>query len=258
MIGADGVTHAFPEEPPILRDVSFQVAAGERAVVLGANGCGKTTLLRILAGLVFPDAGHAIWDGEALTRRRLGSRDTRRRFRTSVGLLFQNPAAMLFHSRVLDEIAFGPRQLGVDDPEGVARTWAERIGIERILERPPHLLSGGEQKRVALAAVLAVEPSILLLDEPTAHLDPRSTGRLIDLLQEEERTLVVATHNLGLARELGDRALVLSEDHRLVFDGTFEDLRADRDTLIAANLLHIHRHRHDGREHRHWHDHDWD
>jgi cobalt/nickel transport system ATP-binding protein len=255
------VSYAFPGGAPVLRGLSLRVAAGEKVAVLGANGSGKTTLLRVAAGLAFPQAGEVLWRGEPLTPDRLRERAFRRALRRDVGFLFQNAAAMLFHGTVREEIAFGPRQRGDLDGAAIdsaAALWAERCRVDALLDRPPHLLSAGEQKRVALAAVLAVEPEVLLLDEPTANLDPRSTGWLIDLLLDDPRTLVLTTHNVGLARELGERAVVLSEDHRIVHDGDFESLRGDHGKLLAANLLHTHRHRHDGREHRHWHEHDWD
>ncbi len=258
MIELQRVTHSFPEGHPVLRDVSMSVGSGEKVVLLGANGCGKTTLLRILAGLVFPAEGELRWRGEPVDRARLRSEDFRSRFRREVGLLFQNPGAMLFHATVREEIAFGPGQLEGVDAAARSETWAARVGVTDLLHRSPHQLSLGQQKRVALAAILAVEPSLLLLDEPTAGLDPRSTGRLVELLQEEDRTVVVTTHNLGLAEELGDRVLVLSEDHRLIHDGDFASLRAAPAKLRDANLVHIHRHRHEGEEHRHWHEHDWD
>ncbi|RQW78706.1 MAG: ABC transporter ATP-binding protein, partial [Geobacter sp.] len=108
------------------------------------------------------------------------------------------------------------------------------------------------------AALLVLEPDLLLLDEPTAHLDPRSVGWLVDFLSALKVTLVVATHNLSLAPELGERALVLGEDHRLLYDGDLASLLRDQERLIAANLVHTHRHRHGAVEHRHFHSHDWD
>ena len=258
MIAARGVSHAFPGTGPVLRDISFEIGEGERVVVLGANGCGKTTLLRILAGLITPDAGEATWRGEIVPASRRMSPDFRRRFRADVGLVFQTAGAMLFHGTVRDEIAFGPRQLGLDDAADRTATWAERLGVTPLLDRDPHSLSPGEQKKVALAAVFAIEPSVLLLDEPTAGLDPRSVGELVDLLLDEPRTVISSTHNLSLAPELGERALVIAEDHRIIRDGDFASLAADRDALRAANLVHLHRHRHDGKEHRHWHGHEWD
>lgn len=258
MIELAGVSYAYPGAGTVLHDISFRADAGEKLVVLGANGCGKTTLLRILDGLLFPGRGAYRWRDRTVTRRELRRRDFRRRFRREVALLFQDPSAMLFHSTVQDEIAFGPRQAGVENPGAVAEAWAARVGVAALLDRAPHALSAGEQKRVALAAILAIEPELVLLDEPTANLDPRGSGWLVDFLQDLDRTLVVTTHNLGLARELGRRVLVLSEDHRLIHDGDFETLRGNRETLLAANLLHVHRHRHGDEEHRHYHAHDWD
>jgi cobalt/nickel transport system ATP-binding protein len=136
--------------------------------------------------------------------------------------------------------------------------WASVAGLEGALDRAPFTLSGGEKQKVCLAALLALEPRLILLDEPTAALDPRSTGWLVDLLQDLEATVITATHNLSMAPELGNRALVLDESHRLVYDGSVDALLADRDRLVAANLAHIHRHRHGGAEHRHFHIHDWD
>jgi cobalt/nickel transport system ATP-binding protein len=105
---------------------------------------------------------------------------------------------------------------------------------------------------------MALEPRVLLLDEPTASLDPRSTGWLVDLLQDLEQTLLVTTHNLSMAGELGDRTLVLSEDHRIIYDGSVAELVGDKERLIEANLVHVHRHRHGDVEHRHYHTHEWD
>ncbi|OIO56581.1 MAG: ABC transporter [Proteobacteria bacterium CG1_02_64_396] len=241
-----------------LDGIDLRVAPKERVVLLGANGCGKSTLLKILDGLLIPGAGDYRFQGEAVTQASLRQRDFSRRFRAQVALLFQHPEAMLFHPTVLEEIAFGPKQLGMEGPEDRARAWAAHMGLSKHLETPPYLLSGGEKQRLALAALLAVEPQLLLLDEPTAHLDPRATGWLVDFLADLDITLVVATHVLSLAPELGSRAIILGEDHRIAFDGPLEAALADLDLLVAANLAHTHRHRHGDSVHRHFHVHDWD
>lgn len=247
---------------PVLRDVSFGLAAGEHAVLLGANGSGKSTLLQLLDGLLPVPEGAVRYDGRPVHAAALKNPAFRRRFRAEVGLLFQDPAAMLFHATVGDEIAFGPRQLGRDAPEARARRWAETVGVTHLWDRAPAELSRGEQQRVALASVLVNEPRLLLLDEPTSALDPRSTGWLVDFLADHPATVLTATHNLSLAVELGDRALVLAEYGALVHDGDALALRDDHDVLLRANLVHTHRHRHrlgDGvEEHRHYHTHDWD
>ena len=261
MIRLEGVSHAVDPGTPALREVSFEITAGEQVVLLGANGSGKSTLLKLIDGLVFPTAGAYRYAGTLVTAAQLKDAGYHRRFRREVALLFQTPDTMLFNPTVFDEIAFGLRQLLPGDEKDVgARVhhWAETVGVTRHLHRPPFTLSGGEKQKVCLAALLALEPKVLLLDEPTASLDPRSTGWLIDLLQDLDVTTLVTTHNLSLAPELGERALVLGEDHHLLHDGPVDAFLKNRDLLIEANLVHSHRHRHSKTAHRHFHLHDWD
>jgi cobalt/nickel transport system ATP-binding protein len=241
----------------VLDDLSFDVAAGERVVVLGVNGCGKTTLLRLLDGLAFPEAGRIAYGGEPLSAPRLDEPAFRRRFRAEVALLFQNVDAMLFNPTVADEIAFGPRQLGLADADARATRWAEAFGVEGLLARAPFELSGGEKKRVALAACLAVEPRVLLLDEATAGLDPASVGRLVDVLANiPGLTVIATTHNLSMASELGQRALLLAPGRKgVLFDGDAHALLHDERLLVESGLAHRHVHRHGGDPHTHAHYH---
>ena len=243
---------------PVLRDVTFSVAPGERVVLLGVNGTGKTTLLKALDGLVFPSAGRIAYDGVPLEAPRLEEPAFRRRFRAEVGLLFQNVDAMLFNPTVADEIAFGPRQLGLPGVEERVERWAATFGVTPFLDRPPFELSGGEKKRVALAAVLSVEPRVLLLDEPTASLDPASAERLVDFLAGlAGTTVVVSTQNLSVAEELGSRALLLAPGRPgLVHDGPSAALVADERLLVESGPAHRHAHRHGAAEHAHYHVHD--
>ena len=255
MIELDRVSYRYPESQPALKEVSFAVADAERVVLLGANGSGKTTLLRILNGLVFPQEGEYRYRSEPVSERRLRDRSFSRRFRREVVLLFQHPEAMLFNPTVYDEIAYGLRQLGADDLDDRVRHWAAQLGVETHLRRSPLQMSGGEKQKVCLAALLALEPRLLLLDEPTANLDPRSTGWLVDFLQDLSVTSIATTHNLSLAEELGKRVLVLSEAHELIFDGGIGELLGDEEKLLAANLVHSHR---SGRSpDRRLHVHDW-
>jgi cobalt/nickel transport system ATP-binding protein len=243
---------------PVLRDVSFGVRPGERVVVLGVNGCGKTTLLRLLDGLVFAASGSVRYAGLPLGRRELEDPGFRRRFRGEVGLLFQNVDAMLFNPTVADEIAFGPRQLGLPGVEGRVARWAEVLELGALLARPPFELSGGEKKRVALAALLAVDPKVLLLDEATANLDPAWSARLVDLLAGmPDLTVVAATHNVSVAEELGTRALLLAPGRPgVLLDGSPADLLRNRAALVESGLAHRHVHRHRGDAHTHFHLHD--
>jgi cobalt/nickel transport system ATP-binding protein len=243
---------------PVLQDVSFAVPPGERVVILGVNGCGKSTLMRLLDGLAFPDAGAVRWAGRALDRAALDEPAFRRRFRSDVALLFQNVDAMLFNPTVRDEIAFGPRQLGQDDVEGRVARWADAFDVAPLLDRAPFELSGGEKKRVALAALLAVEPRALLLDEATANLDPASVGRLVDVLAAiPGLTVIASTHNLSMASELGDRAVLLAPGRPgVLHDGEVHALLHDERLLVESGLAHRHAHRHGGQVHAHYHVHD--
>ncbi len=242
---------------PALRGVSFAVQPGERVVVLGVNGCGKTTLLRLLDGLLFASRGRVSYGGEPLDERSLGEAAFRRRFRGEVALLFQNVDAMLFNPTVGDEIAFGPRQLALGDVDGRVRRWAEAFDLAPLLDRPPFELSGGEKKRVALAALLAIDPKVLLLDEATAHLDPATAALLVDLLAElPGLTVIASTHTLSMAEELGDRAVLLAPGGPVLFDGPPGEIVRSERLLVESGLAHRHSHRHGDAVHAHYHAHD--
>ncbi len=255
MFKIEGVWFSYGKEY-VLQGIDLEVRKGERVVLMGGNGCGKSTLLKMMDGLIFPKKGRVLWKGRDLTPRSLKKMEGE--FRRAVALLFQDVEVMLFNPTVEDEIAFGPRQLGLEDVEDRVKKWGKKLGILPFFRRSPAELSIGEKKKVALASILVVEPEVLLLDEPLSNLDPRSTGEIIDLLWDYRATTVVATQNLSLAPELGERAILLSEDHRVIYDGDFEDLFSREKLLLEANLLHTHRHRHGGMVHRHFHPHDWE
>jgi cobalt/nickel transport system ATP-binding protein len=244
----------------VIADLSFAIAARQRVVLLGINGCGKTTLLKMLDGLLWPSGGELRYDGRALTAAALGDAAFRRRFRSEVAFLFQNVDAMLFHPTVADEIAFGPRQLGMPDIDARVERFAKWFGAEAWLRRPPFELSGGEKKRVALAALFASEPKVLLLDEPTAGLDPAAGAHLIDFLnQQDELTVIASTHNLSLVSELGSRVLLLPpRAGPLLYDGPPEGILGNQDLLVESGLAHRHEHQHGGAAHAHFHVHDGD
>ncbi|MDR2239137.1 MAG: energy-coupling factor ABC transporter ATP-binding protein [Zoogloeaceae bacterium] len=258
MIELDAVHYAWPDAPPALDGISLTVREGEKLVLLGANGCGKSTLLKLMNGLVAPQAGRLLYQGEEVTPARLKQGAFARRFRSEVVLLFQHPEAMLFNPTVRDEIAYGPRRLGLPDAEARVARWAAALRLEALLDKAPFSLSGGQKQKVALAAILALEPRLLLLDEPAANLDPWASGWLVDFLLDCGKTVVTSTHNLSMATELGERALVLGEGGRVLFDGALTKALRDPALLETANLVHRHRHRHGSSfEHAHPHTHDW-
>lgn len=247
--GYDGV------ERQILQPLDLRIEAGERVVLLGVNGSGKSSLLRLLGGVAFATAGEYLFEGEAVNKRYFKAHGEH--FRRSVALQMQEPASMLFNPTVYDEIAYGPRRFGLDEIEDRVAHFASLFGLEAHLKQNPLDLSGGEKQRVLLAALLALEPRVLLLDEPTAHLDPPASGHLIDLLQSLHVTTLISTHNLTLARELGSRALLLGRGGHLLYDGPLDALLHNEALLLQAELLHRHAHRHQGVSHSHYHLHDW-
>jgi cobalt/nickel transport system ATP-binding protein len=255
-----GVRHEYQGGFTSLDQVDLTIGCAERVAVVGANGSGKSTLLKMLDGLVFPTAGTLTAFGAALTEAALEDPSFRREFRSRVGFVFQEADVQLFCANALDELAFGPLQLGLDRDEVEQRVAAaaHQLRIEGLLDRPPYTLSGGEKKRVAIASVLTMQPHVLLLDEPTNALDPRSQVWLLEALDEWQRlghTVVIATHDLSAAAEAAERMVVLSEDHRVVADGPPADVLAQGELLLSVNLVHEHAHRHAALDHAHVHAH---
>lgn len=233
-------TYRYPEVTALDR-VSLDIARGERVTILGANGSGKSTLLRLLDGLCFADGGVVRFDGHELTERAFAEEAFAFRFYRRVGMVFQDPDVQLFNPTVFDEVAFGPLQLRWPREELFDRVHAAlaRMGIEHLRDRAPHRLSGGEKKRVSLASVLVLDPEVLLLDEPTAALDPRSQGQMVDFLAGSgggTRTIIATTHDLALAGEIADRCHVFQEG-RLAASGPPQEILRDEALLRRTNLL---------------------
>ncbi len=260
LLEISGVHYAYEDGVPALCGASLAVAPAERVVVLGANGCGKSTLLKLLGGLIFPQQGSYRAFGREITEPLLSRDPFGMYFRKEIGVLFQNSDAQLFNPTVEDEIAFGPLQMN-EPPDGVGakvRAALDAFGLAPIAARPPFALSGGERKKVAIASVLVMEPRVLLLDEPTAGLDPRSSRELVDAIigaEEAGKTVITATHDLHIVSEIATRVLVFGEDRRVLASGTPEEILTDRALLLAANLVHRHRHAHEDYWHAHEHEH---
>lgn len=254
------IFYSYSSGKPVLKDVSVEFRAGERTVILGANGTGKSTLLSLLDGLAFPETGTIDVFGTPLSENALEDRLFSADFRKRVAFVFQNPDVQLFSATVWDEIAFGPLQLGRSRSD-VAATVEDlllSLRITDIRDRAPHTLSDGQKKKVAIASSLATDPDILLLDEPTNGLDPRTQVWLIELLDElfhKGKTIITATHDLSIAGDIAERAIVLSEDQSIAADGPFFDIIGNEELLLKVNLIHEHAHRHGDGAHVHRHGH---
>lgn len=236
------------EDALALDRLSLEVRAGERLALLGANGSGKSTLLRILAGLAFPQSGQVLFRGQALTEKGFGNGAFAFDFRRRVGLLFQNSDVQLFSPTVFDELAFGPLQmrLPADEIRRGVDAMLRLLDIEDLRDRAPHRLSGGEKKRVALASIMILDSEVLLLDEPTAALDPKSQSQIVDLLiswRGGRKTVVIATHDLDSLEEIADRCVVF-ENGKIAAEGPPLEILHNVPLLTRSRLLHAHRHSH--------------
>ena len=227
MIAARGLRYRYPSGAVALDGVDLDVARGERVAVLGPNGAGKTTLMLHLNGLIH--GGGDLW---------VCGQDARTAdLRARVGLVFQDPDDQLFMPSVLEDVAFGPLNLGASPAEGLARARSalEAVRMGEYAERAPHQLSLGQRRRVAVAGVLAMAPELLVLDEPSASLDPRTRRELLELLDGLGQTMLVVTHDLPFAAQLCERAVVLSAG-RIVADGPCHAVLEDSDLLAAHDL----------------------
>ena len=250
------VHYAYHGRFPALCGVDMTIREGERVALVGANGSGKSTLLSLLDGLIFPDRGSIAFRGAGLTEAALAEEAFSARFRGGVGLVFQSPDVQLFCPTVREDIAFGPLQLGVGENEAKDRlkALAETLRIGHLLDRSPHQLSVGEKRKVAFATVLAIDPQVLLLDEPTAGLDPRTSTQLIEMLMhfsEAGKTVVTATHDLHIIEDIADSVYVFGQDRRVAGAGAPAEILANTAMLEANNLVHIHGHH--ARDHRRFH-----
>jgi len=229
-IEVEHLSFSYPDGHPALADVSLHIAPGEKTALVGPNGAGKSTLLLHLNGIL-TGQGRVTVCGLEVGGKALG------RVRAAVGLVFQNPDDQLFSPTVFDDVAFGPLYLGLGPDEVAARVTAalSAVRMSDYARRVSHHLSAGEKKRIAIATVLSMNPEVLVLDEPTAGLDPRARRGLINLLRELQMTMLVASHDLRMVSELLPRMIIMDEG-RIVADGPTGELMKDEKLLDAHGL----------------------
>lgn len=220
LIKLENVNYKY-EDSTALTDITFEINQGESIGLEGDNGCGKTTLIKLLNGLIFPDSGSYLFDGKEINQKSMKNEKFAKAFHQKIGYVFQNPENQLFCGSVFEEIAFGPQQMGLPQEEVEKRTndVMKLMGIEALKDRAPYHLSGGEKKKTALACVLSMNPQVLILDEPMNGLDRKSRENLLQILlslKEAGKTLIVATHDEVLLKQITDKIITIGEDHRIV------------------------------------------
>jgi len=256
--------YVYPGNVTALAGVSLEIKKGARIALMGANGSGKSTLLLMLDGLIFPNKGLVNAFGRELTEQALTDADFAKSFRSKTGFVFQNPDIQLFCPTVREDIAFGPLCMGIaaEETEKLVKKIAQEMGIIELLDRPPHRLSIGEKKKVAIATALVMDPEVIIMDEPTAGLDPLTTRHIIDLLikaGQAGKTVITATHDIHTVEETADVIYVLGRDKKITASGTPQEILGNTTVLTENNLIHIHPHKHGEGEqphaHPHFHDH---
>jgi cobalt transport protein ATP-binding subunit len=227
----EDVAFAYPDGHQALFGVDLRLERGERVALLGPNGAGKTTLVLHLNGILRAGRGRVSVAGLPV------GKPTLREIRRRVGIVFQDPDDQLFMPTVAEDVAFGPRNLGLPEPEVAARVAAalQQVGMAEFADRPPHHLSFGQRRRVAVATVLSMQPEVLVLDEPSSNLDPAGRRELAEVLEALPVTLLMVTHDLPYALQLCPRSVVL-DGGVVVADGPTRDLLADPGLLAAHRL----------------------
>lgn len=225
-----------------LNNINLCIEKGEAVALMGPNGSGKSTLLKLINGIISPDSGVYKFNNEEITHKKLQDSKFTKFLHQNIGFVFQNSEAQLFCSNVYDEIAFGPRQMGLSESDVDKRVndCLRLLNIQEFRNRTPYHLSGGEQRKVAIACVLSLNPEVLVLDEPMNGLDPRTQRWLVEFLvslNKAGKTLITSTHNLELVQEISARSILFDETHTIVADMPTEKLLEDIDLLKSVNLV---------------------
>lgn len=227
---------------PALVDINLHVSKGESIAFIGPNGSGKSTLMKLINGIVNPDSGIYEFNGEAITPKKLQDAKFSKAFHKKIGFVFQNADVQLFCSNVYDEIAFGLRQMGLDEQQVAKRVndCLKLLHIEELEQRQPYHLSGGEKRKVTIACVLALNPEVLVLDEPMNGLDPKTKRFLRELmvnLNDAGKTILCATHDFEYVEGIFKRAIAFSNRHTIIRDDDYHKIINDKAFLYDSNII---------------------
>ena len=242
------VSYSYPGGIPALSDFNLEVNKGDRIAIIGANGTGKSTTLTMLDALIFPEKGSFKAFGTEINEKQMNKASFQNFFRERVGFVFQNPDIQLFCPTVKEDILFGPLQLDLER-DVIIRNFEKVVDlmhVSHLLERSPHQLSIGEKKKAAIASVLIMDPQVLLLDEPTAGLDPQTTRDIIKVLYDahkDGKTVIMATHDLHIVGEIADTIHVFGRNKGIIRSGSADEILDDTIFLEENNLVHKKVHR---------------
>jgi cobalt/nickel transport system ATP-binding protein len=230
------VTYQYPDGTKALNEINFTAPEGKIIALLGPNGAGKSTLFLHFNGILKPTTGYVKIEGNPVNYERKGLKELRQR----IGIVFQNPDDQLFAPTVAEDVAFGPLNLDLPKEEVESRVEdaLKRVGMEGFENKPPHHLSGGQKKRVAIAGILAMHPKIMVLDEPTSGLDPKGASQIMKLLYKLNRegiTIIISTHDVDLVPLYASQVYIISEGH-IIKEGTPQNVFGDVETIRNANL----------------------
>jgi cobalt/nickel transport system ATP-binding protein len=236
VIETKDITYEYPDGTKALEKVNFNVEEGKIVALLGPNGAGKSTLFLHFNGILRPSIGTIVIDGEPVNY----NKKDLMRIRQKVGIVFQNPDDQLFAPTVLEDVAFGPMNMGLskEEVEDRVKEALIRVGMDGFEKKPPHHLSGGQKKRVAIAGILAMKPKIMVLDEPTSGLDPKGASQILRLLyklNKEGITIVISTHDVDLVPIYASKVYIISEG-KIIKEGTASEVFEDVKTIRGANL----------------------
>jgi len=233
------ISYTYPDGTEALKNITAEIFEGESVAIAGPNGAGKSTLLLIMAGLLAPSSGEVKIFGRKVDGKMINNVKKMYEVRKKIGIVFQDPDVQLFSSTVHDDVAFGPIHLGIsmEEVESKVRDTLKFLGLGHVAEKHPYELSGGEKRKAAIATVLVSSPDVLLLDEPTADLDPKSRKEFVELLKKlknDGKTIVIATHDMDLLPEIAERIIVI--DRSSIAEGLTRDVLMNEKLLEKANL----------------------